>query len=107
VKRVGPILIVLLLFGAGIWWVSNQGEPTPNTPDVNVDPNLPNADEVEDAGKGFLDWIYGLPPWVWTGVAGLIVIIILNSIRQKAPVLFWIVVGGIIGITIFVASQNR
>ncbi len=105
-RRAAPLLLVLAILGGGFWWVSNQGKPTPNTPDVNVDPNLPSADQVGDAGKGFLDWIYDLPGWVWTGVAGLIVILVANSFRKKAPVMFWIIVGAIIGATLLVASQK-
>lgn len=99
------IVIVILAIGGFLVWTQVGGEEksVPNAPGT---PDLPSGDQAGHAATSLMDKIYAAPPWIWTGVAALIVIVVINSIRQKAPVLFWIIVGALIGITIYVASRG-
>lgn len=102
----GLVLLLVVLVGGFLVWTQVGGKET-TVPDGPGTPSLPSGEQVAEGGKGIMDKIYAAPPWVWSCVAVVIVLVLLNSIRTKMPALFWALVGGGVLVTVVLAAINK
>lgn len=82
IKRVLPIILLLVVGYIGWRLLSGTSTRIPNAPDVGVPTvGVPGPGDVENGAKNGSDWLANLPSSVWTFVVPMVIAV---------AVLYWI-----------------
>jgi hypothetical protein len=97
------VIVVIAVIGF-VLWRATQGSDVPDAPS----PDLPIPDTPDDAAGDLWDYIEGLPTWVWTQAAPIVLLALaLAWVSSKYPKLLWFCVGILVAvIAVVVITQN-